>query len=314
MRLGPLLAFKLNNMKQSIFKTLLLIASLMVFTQQVAKAQKANKTVEYEGGLFAQNMDLILLNEKNELVAWQNTKKIIDELMMRSFEYSIHSSPPTLVNNTKYQIGIEIDISMNKNYQLATDILLKFCESITLSEKGVQEYAKVTKPIYPVLFPLKQISMWTFLSFQQEKTIIKPSFKSKEFVFRNRLVANEILHLPWDFAKRAVYGFKLSNGLDNLSMSEYTTKGNVFVSMAPYMKPNVFRGYIWKIPRDDIWVVPPRPSGTPPKREGNEQPNRSFDKLRMANTKMIPLHGRGMGTLYRPKSSCTRTISPSSEG
>jgi hypothetical protein len=45
MSLGPLLAFKLNNMKQSIFKTLLLIASLLVFTQQAAQAQEADKTV-----------------------------------------------------------------------------------------------------------------------------------------------------------------------------------------------------------------------------------------------------------------------------
>ena len=229
------------------------LKAIVSISKLVTYCKSKGITVEYEGGLFAQNMDLILLNEKNELVAWQNTKKVIDELMKRSFEYTINSSPPTLVNNTKYQIGIEIDISMNKNYQLATDILLKFCESITLSEKGVQEYVKVAKPFYPVIFPLKQISTWTFLSFQQEKTIIKPSFKLKDFVFRNRLVANEILHLPWDFAKSAVYGFKLSNGLDNLSMSEYTTKGKVLVYMAPYMKPDVFRGYIWKIPNDNIW-------------------------------------------------------------
>jgi hypothetical protein len=34
-----------------------------------------------------------------------------------------------------------------------------------------------------------------------------------------------------------------------------------------------------------IWLAPPRPSGTPPKREGNEQPKRSFDKLRMTKSK-----------------------------
>lgn len=179
--------------------------------------------VEFKGGLFAMNMALQELYEKNEALAWEKTKTIIYEIMQKGFDYKIDVKQPVKSEDNKYDIGIDIYISMNKNYTSAINILLDFCKSISLNETGAKEYVNAQKEIYPIIFPSKEISY----------SVLRDGFKKtplSTYLIRNRIVANEILLTPWKMASQAIYNFSLSNGVDEITMDKYLKNNTIEIS------------------------------------------------------------------------------------
>ena len=79
-------------------------------------AQSKGVSVEVKGGLFASNIIQQELNEKAELISLQNILNTSNELLKKSFDYSIETKGNPTLNNGKYDIPLKIIVKPNKNF------------------------------------------------------------------------------------------------------------------------------------------------------------------------------------------------------
>ena len=155
-------------------------------------------SAEFKGGLFAMNMAIQELNDRNELNAWINTKIVIDKLVNQSFNYEINVSEPIAISNSfNYNVPIEIKVKANQNYNAIVHILLKFLKSICLSDVEKQKYSSQGKPVF------------------------KLSTDSGVVYLRTPAVQNQILFLPYEIAAKSVRNFSINNGVDNYTFEDF---------------------------------------------------------------------------------------------
>lgn len=179
--------------------------------------------VEFQGGLFAQNMALQNLNKQNEIKSWENTKKLIYEIMLNGFEYKLNVGTPVSISNDYYSLSINIDISVNKNFETAMKLLIDFCNSVSMSNSEIENYSKVRKYFFPLVVlqkPIYRSSNNYDVYFNQNHTPKKGS-NPTEYNFRNESVVIEILSIPLILAKLSLNNFTLENSIKSLSLSEY---------------------------------------------------------------------------------------------
>lgn len=174
-------------------------------------------SVEFQGGLFAQNMAIQELYAKNEKTAWDNTRKIIENLMGSGFDYKLKISNPILLTESSYTINIEVIVSMNKNYKAAMNTLLDFGKSVSLSKEDAITYVESGKQVFPVTILDHQLSIKEAVKWPPKKSL-------GIFLIRNRDVANQILRTPWDFAEIILRKCKIVNQIDTLSINNYISK------------------------------------------------------------------------------------------
>jgi len=177
--------------------------------------------VEFKGGLFAMNIAIQELNDKSELIAWENTKKIIDELIPNCFEYKIKVEDPILFMDTKYNISTTIDVEMNQNYQKLIELLLNFSKSISLTKEEKDYYLAHGKWAYELLFDTSFI----YINKIKETNRSGNNFDNLTFLipisFRNLKVYNEILNLPLEIANKCLVNFQINNGIDTFDMDKF---------------------------------------------------------------------------------------------
>ena len=159
--------------------------------------------VEFKGGLFAMNIAMQELNEKSELKAWENTKKIIDELIPKCFEYNlIVSSPVFKPDSNKYEINISIYANMNKNYKALIQTLKTFASSASMSKEDADSYQSHGHNVFAL------------------------EIDSAIIYLRNSIVCNQIFELPWQMATVCMTNFIVKNGIDMFSIDDFISRGN----------------------------------------------------------------------------------------
>jgi hypothetical protein len=187
--------------------------------------------VEFKGGLFAMNIAIQELNDKSELIAWENTKKIIDKIIPNCFEYKIKVVDPILFMDTKYNISTTIDVAMNQNYQKLIELLLNFSNSISLTKEESDYYLAHGKWAYGLLFDTSFI----YINKIKETNRINNNFDNLTFLirtrFRNLKVYNEVLNLPFEIANKCLTNFQINNGIDTFDMDK-------FLKRKMYYNPN----------------------------------------------------------------------------
>jgi hypothetical protein len=206
----------------------IIIKAIVSINKLTSYCQSKGVTVEYKGELFASNIALQELNKANELKAWNNTKNILNTLMNDAFDYTINAKQPVLLNGDKYSINLTLDVKTNNNYQIILATLQNFCKSISLDDESAKELTTVGKSFFSITFP-KSI----------KKRASKDSdffnlLNTEEFIFRNRNVANEILLIPWEMAKKATENIAVNNGIGVVS------KVNPDVCVAEELKTSGF--------------------------------------------------------------------------
>ena len=193
--------------------------------------------VEFKGGIFAINMAIQELNEKSELKAWENTKKIINELIPKCFDFQIKVEEPVLLIDTKYKIPTTISITMNKNYKTLTDLLLNFSKSVSMSNEEKDFYLNHGKSVYELLIDSSVI--WSAARSKLMSTELK--FDNLNFLtpasFRNSVIYYEILNLPWLMASKSLNCFQINNGIDIFNLEKYC-KTNPFKKLIISHKSN----------------------------------------------------------------------------
>jgi hypothetical protein len=180
-------------------------------------------SIEFQGGLFAQNMALQEFYENSEKKAWENTLGVVKQILENSFDYKIQVTNPVQTDG-KYLVGIEINIELNETFEVAIRLVRNFCKSVSLDKNGAAEYVNAGKDIFPITFPNKNI---TAIEVGIQK--LKKGNHTETIFLRTRDVANSILSLPWEVAELAVNNFKIKNGLDEIDMKGFGKKNKITV-------------------------------------------------------------------------------------
>ena len=79
-------------------------------------AQSKGVSIEVKGGLFAANIIQQELNEKAELISLQNILNTSNELLKKTFDYSIETKGNPTLNKGNYDIPLKITVKLNKNF------------------------------------------------------------------------------------------------------------------------------------------------------------------------------------------------------
>jgi hypothetical protein len=105
--------------------------------------------VEFKGGLFATNILMQEMYEKNEPEALDNVLNTLKQISYKSFDYKINASDP-ISNNGQWIIPLKIDVFVNSNFFNIPNILEQTIQSLSLSLDDYNNYIKLNKPIYPI--------------------------------------------------------------------------------------------------------------------------------------------------------------------
>ena len=169
---------------------------------------------EFQGGLFAMNIAIQDLNEKNERIAWKNLYSIIDKFMSKCFDYTIEVSEPKVNkhNPSLYEIPLNLRIRFNDNYTKLLDMIFEFSKSISLNPPDLITLGNTGKKYWHIEFNKSN---------------------SMPFYYRNQMVYDSIKELFVFMFIKSVDGFVINNGVDTFSIENYLWKeqhSNVEVS------------------------------------------------------------------------------------
>jgi predicted RNase H-like HicB family nuclease len=131
--------------------------------------------VEIKGSLFAFNINQQILNETSEERAIADLVIVLKNLIDKSFDYSVSSGTPEIIdgNNENWNIPIIITVNTNANFLMMYEYLVKTLNSISLSEEEVPNYLDLGKDVF-------------FIGFKEPK-VMKESSKKKKKGFLQRL-------------------------------------------------------------------------------------------------------------------------------
>ena len=110
-------------------------------------AQSKGVSIEIKGGLFAANIIQQELNEKAELKAVENILYTSNEILKKSFDYSIETKGSPTLNNGKYDIPLKISIKLNKNFYEYRKYFINSLNGLSMSESEIRNYEEIKKPI-----------------------------------------------------------------------------------------------------------------------------------------------------------------------
>jgi hypothetical protein len=110
-------------------------------------AQSKGVSIEIKGGLFAANIIQQELNEKAELISLQNILNTSNELLKKSFDYSIERKGTPTLNNGKYDIPLRITVKLNKNFYQFRKYFINSLSGLTMNESEITNYEEIKKSI-----------------------------------------------------------------------------------------------------------------------------------------------------------------------
>lgn len=116
---------------------------------------------ELKGGLFANTIKLMELNERAEEKSIQDLLNVSREMLNSAFDYEIINGEPRNKNG-EWQIPLIIQIKKNANYAVFTKFFYSTLKNIKLPDEEVESYLRLNKPVYSIgLFDNSKISTST---------------------------------------------------------------------------------------------------------------------------------------------------------
>jgi hypothetical protein len=113
-------------------------------------AESKGVEVEFKGGLFAANIKLQELLEKNELEAIKNMGTIINEIISDCFDYEIEVKDPQN-HDGLWRIEHKIEIRANRNFENAMTIFYNTLLGLYMKKVDRDSYNKVNKKVYEIV-------------------------------------------------------------------------------------------------------------------------------------------------------------------
>lgn len=164
-------------------------------------SQSKGVSLEFQGGLFASNILIQELNDRNELLGWRNLKIIIDEILKNSFNYQLKYETPQKKENN-WCIPLEVSISYNSNFESILNLVFDFMKAITLTNSDVNEYIKTNRNVFPIVYAL-------------DDNIFG------QFFLRNEVVRDSIFMIPQHSFITSLNNFIIDNGIESKDFPNY---------------------------------------------------------------------------------------------
>lgn len=189
---------------------------------------------EFKGGLFAINIAIQELNEKNEIKAFENLYKAIVEILPKCIDYRIESSEP-IKEIQDWSIPLRMSFTFNKNIILLSDLIYGFSKSVSLSKDDIDSYKKLNKNLYHL-------------------KLFRPN-DSSTFYFRNKFVLDKILSIPFTILKYCIIKTSYSNGIDSLNLLKLASSFDDRFSQSVELKSryNFYKFYDLNSVVSSIW-------------------------------------------------------------
>lgn len=153
--------------------------------------------INYKGNSFVFEYDLQKLKEKIELKSIKKLSKILKNIAGESFDFSIHSKEPKLIN-PKYDlfnVPLEVKIYSNKNILLFRDYLFETLKAVSMPDDDVKYYDEHNKRVFTISFS------------KDKENVLIENFRSKESFYN-------IVSIIYYFNK-PLLSFYIENELEN---------------------------------------------------------------------------------------------------
>ncbi|NCU31731.1 MAG: hypothetical protein EOM23_02080 [Candidatus Moranbacteria bacterium] len=174
-------------------------------------------SVEFKGSLFAYNINLQILNEKNEIKAIKDMCQTIRNIADVSFDYTITVSDPISVdaNNSQWSIPLCVSVYKNSNFDNIPKILYATLNGISLSLEEAKNYIKLGKKIYPISIALSE-NEYSYIFLRNEASIFRLletlyyfNHSLQNFTISNGIAEWSIIDYPNNLIYIYDYGFRI---------------------------------------------------------------------------------------------------------
>jgi hypothetical protein len=140
---------KINNTYSVNLKSTVSLSKMMEF------GKNSGQEINFNGGLFARNLKLQELYEKNEYSIIKNFIIELNRIYKSVFDYSITYTNPVLASSGRYKVDIQVNTHVNDNSKNIEKILrdLKF---ISMDLEDAIAYEKINKPVFPIIISINE--------------------------------------------------------------------------------------------------------------------------------------------------------------
>lgn len=194
-------------------------------------AESKGVSSDFKGNLFAANIKMMELYEKNELVAITNMCRILKDVSSKSFKYSLIVGDPILndglwelydhkfntrtSNKDKWNVPLSINVYANDNFLQFPEIIEKTVKNISMSKSDIENYKKLGKSFYPfTLITEKDKGLYYFRNDKSIEEIKKIIFELTADI-ANIKIKNEIRESTLSYYAKRVYATR-NNTYTNL--------------------------------------------------------------------------------------------------
>ncbi|MBP6000029.1 MAG: hypothetical protein KA534_06185 [Sediminibacterium sp.] len=170
--------------------------------------------VEFKGKLFAQNIQLQELDDKNEIISFNNIFNLLNNEINNCINAKVVVSDPILIKDSLWKVPLGIISKLNDNIKIYKQVLITYLSSVSLSKEKCIEYNKLGKKIYELNLNIND--------------------SIKTFYLRNKIVADNIYYLPKMIIFKSLSKINVINNLTNKNI--YLDKINI-VNFKTYVNP-----------------------------------------------------------------------------
>ncbi len=183
----------------SVVKATVSIGRLITF------CENKGVSVEFKGGLFAANIKLQELNEKNEKEVMRNLFFILNEIVKNGFDYSIDVSEPKKANYpyNDWLVKFSITATSNDNLKNIKEITMSTINNICLTPVEITSYSNKNLRTYGIII------------------------NGKNYRFRSRVALIYLLTIFESKIPLASLNFSVSDGISTFNSVSMLSNGKI---------------------------------------------------------------------------------------
>lgn len=148
---GNIKSYEILNEIQLPNGNLTLIISSLVSIEKLKNFVKSKGVeIEYNGELFALNVQQQRLNEESEIICIDNLLTLLDTISRKSLNYTVNSMDPRSIDdeNKNWEVLVTIQCTTNNNISIYSDLILNTLKSISLNKNEIDTYKSMNKKVY----------------------------------------------------------------------------------------------------------------------------------------------------------------------
>lgn len=167
------------------------LKAVVSVTKLTSFIESKGVAIEFKGSLFASNILIQELYEKNEIEAIKNLTSALTSLSNKSFDYSIDASDPYL-NKGSWNIPLLVNVFANSNFLNIPKLLEQTVRSLSLSNDDLKNYAKLNKEVFPITIATNEMKGIYYLRNSKSTSLIIDYIFSLNNAITNILINNGI--------------------------------------------------------------------------------------------------------------------------